>query len=205
MRKNMCFITMVAALVLSGVFLLPSLSWSQTTTPTQYAPGWLARIISVPKDFKITDSLPPMELGRFAATKSKYNLDEYKNSIKGLPTIETVLWVGEAFLKAEEAGYYVFFVVPVFRYSSCRIARAVYVEGNVIAADSGSGSISADNVLMGAAELEPGLYKVEFRVTGPTSGTLSSDKYGFDLRVKGPSDNRPLPISQVLLLPVTKK
>lgn len=199
MRTNMLFIAMVAALALSGVFLFPPLSWSQTAPTTQYAPGWLARIISVPKDFKVTDSVPPTELGKAVATKSKYELGEYRSLVKNIPPIENVLWVGEAFLKAEEAGYYVFSCIPDYSgYNRIELGMAVRVDDTVIASSSNT---ARDLIpLMGAAELEPGLYKVEFRIVGDVRMAT-----GFDLRVKRPSDNRPLPISQVLLLPVTKK
>jgi len=218
MRKKILIIVALVALALSGAFLAPPSAWAQTAPATQYAPGWLARIIQAPQGFTITHSLPPLELGSFVATKSKYLLNEYTSHVKGLPELENVLWVGEAFLRAEEAGNYVFSVlsdevatVPSKVGGSCssrlwghrHVAKAIYVEDTAVVAGS-------DDILMGSAELEPGLYRVAFRVAGDpreirNRGTNPRCRLNFDLRVKRPSDDRPLPISQVLLLPVPKK
>ena len=60
---------------------------------------------------------------------------------------------------------------------------AIFVEGNVIATGD-------DLTEIGSAELEPGLYKVEFRV-----GCGFPEQNGFGILIKRPSDDQGLPIS----------
>jgi len=187
MRKNVLVIMTIAALALPAAFSArPS---ARAEEPPSYTPGWRVQIISVPYEFNITD-FPPPEAATFVAAKPEYSLADYMSLAKNTPKFDYVLWKGEAFLKAEEAGHYVFSIVSS---DDNREKKAIYVEDNLVATGS-------DSALMGAAELEPGLYKVGFRVAGQPS-----DYNKFKILVKRPSGNRGLPISQVLLTPAGKK
>ncbi|MDR2946583.1 MAG: hypothetical protein LBV79_07560 [Candidatus Adiutrix sp.] len=180
-----------------------SVSTRNTTTNTttspqaaRYTPGWRARIISVPWDLDITDKLPPLEVASFVADKPGYGMYDYLKIIPQAPDVDWALWKGEAFLDAKEAGNYVFSISTT---SGDKFHRAIFVEGNLIAASKDQYS----NSLIGAAELEPGLYRVEFRVLvlANYGGSRSiGSRAGFSVQVKGPSDNQGRPISEVLLV-----
>lgn len=206
MRKKMILVVTLMAVLLSGVFGVGSFAWAQKATAPKYRHGWLARIISVTRDFNIIGSLPSSELANFVATKPGYRLNEYMNIAKGSPPVDYPLWKGEGYLNADEAGYYVFSILKGTEGANeenrnCsalddrNIGMAIYV-GDVVVASGVN-----PNYLMGATILEPALHKVEFRIFG-SSGENWNCLTNFKILIKKPSDNRGLPASEVLSLPV---
>lgn len=165
----------------------------------QYAPGWRARIISVPYNFNITDKLPALELGSFVATKSEYRVYDYLKILNGAAKVNFPLWKGEAFLNVEEPGNYVFSFSPTAGRGAAgpNAYLALFVEDVLIASSQGSG-----NSLIGAAELEPGLYKIEFRFVeiSRIGNTSTDERMGFNILIKRPSDDQGVPVSDVLLV-----
>lgn len=170
----------------------------------QYRPGWLARIISIPEGFNITDPLPPLEVVNFVATESSYGVTDYCKLVEGAFKVYKVLWKTEAFLHAEEEGNYIFSINAKSAYSPTGPPlRAIYVEGNQVGVEEGD-----DETLLAATYLEPGLYRIEFRIAHNQNTRYrwnSSDayNYNFTLQIKRPSDNGMVPASQILLLPIS--
>jgi len=142
-------------------------------------------------------------LASFVATKPQYRLGDYMDIAKGTPLLDYVLWKCEAFMKAEEAGNYVLSIVSNYSgnrsyFKGYTIDKAIYVEDSLVATGK-------DYTLMGAVELEPGLYRVEFRVAGAIpKNERARDYQYFKFLIKAPSDHRGFPASQVLLTPVGK-
>ena len=193
MQKKMLLITLIAALALPAAFSARPRAWAEEAV--KYTPGWRARVFSAPQNFIITESPPNTELASFEATKPLYELAKYSQQAKGAPEAPFVLWTAVGFLNVEEAGNYVFTALSDIE----QVPKAIYIEDNLVA----TGKVYA---LMAARELEPGLYKIEFRIFG--SGR--NDRYNlintaFKFLVKRPSDDRGLPISEVLLTPAKKK
>lgn len=166
----------------------------------QYTPGWRAKIISVPYNFNISDKLPALELGGFVHHKSDFKMYDYLNTIKDAPKANYPLWKGEAFLDVEEPGNYVFSISPQGSgYSGFRMA--IFIE-DVLIASAQNPRNNMDN-LIGAAELEAGLYKVEFRavdIPENVFGSATDGNNGFILKIKRPSDDQGVPIADVLLV-----
>jgi len=165
--------------------------------PKEYAPGWLVRIISVEKDFKITDPTPLLEVVNFVATKSGYKTDDYTNLADGAFKVPYALWKGEAFLRADEAGKYIFSTTSKINWTG-KLNQAILVEGVVVA----TGSTSP---LMGSVELEPGLYRFEYLAYLNVNNADQPDMAyaSFNLQVKGPSDEQMRPITDALLIEKT--
>lgn len=167
----------------------------------QYTPGWIARIYSIDKGFDVTGALPKSEIGRFVANKSAYSLADYQDSIPISLSGKSVLWKCEAYLQVNEPGNH------VFALNLRRLAFGIiYIEGTEI----GRGH---DAACIGTAELEPGLYKVDVVIAGMTDSSGKARGYFcggagcalFEMAVKRPSDDVPLPASEVFLVKKSSK
>jgi len=185
--------------LLAGVFFFSNPHLAIAEDPITYNPGWKVQVIPVDNNFRILETPPNTVVAQFTIAKPDYSLADYLDLSKDAPSLDYVLWKGEAFLKAEEAGYYVFSIISQYkRILSPNLSKAIYVEGQPIAS-------GMDDALMGAVELEPeGLYKIEFRISGPPRKSSQIDPY-FKILVKPPSGNHGIPISQILLTPAGKK
>ena len=162
-------------------------------TKPQYQPGWLARIYALPIGFVPADDMPSAEIGKFVATKSIYSLNDYIKLIGMTITGKGVMWQGQGFLHATEAGSYVFSLN-----TRGNVYGAIYVGGKLISDGLGQSVINA-------VHLNPGLYQVEFRAAGTTEygGSIIREPYnpfGFDFRIKTPSADVSMPAEKVLLI-----
>lgn len=169
---------------------------SMKVSPDQFAPGWIARVYAVDEGYDFSSGIPKTELGKFVANKSEYRLAEYSQFINMKVSQKAILWRGEAFLEVKETGSHVF-MLNLWDWSW----GVILVEGVEIGSAWGSGKS-----ILGTAELEPGIYKIEFRVAGAVDGGKGRalagvrNDNGFSMAVKRPSDDTPVPISEVFLM-----
>lgn len=169
----------------------------------QYTHGWRARIYALSKDFDVTSGLPATELGSFVATKSGYAVKDYSEAIGMTAQNKSILWRGEAFLEVKDSGPHIFSLDANGLGSWRHAYGSIFVEGTNI----GSGF---NETVIGAADLEPGIYKVEFWVAagleenGRSSGDIDHSNK-FNMMIKRPADELPVPISEVFLVKKSSK
>lgn len=168
---------------------------------SQLTPGWVAKIYPLDKGYDLANGLPATDIGKFVAKKSEYALTEYQEYIPFGLSNQSILWQGTAYLQVKEPGNH------VFTLSMAKFAYGVmFVEGVEIG--RGLCDSTREITTLGSAELEPGIYKIEFWVAGlvDRSGKASGRICGgfgcasFKMAVKRPGDDIPVPISTVFLV-----
>lgn len=180
---------------------------TQSATPNtfdshQYTQGWVARIYDFPAGFDITSgALPRSEIGSFDATKSAYRASDFR-SILGMSINSGILWRGEGFLHVTQGGRYTFaMTIDPTCGGNTRAWCSVYINQKQILSEQGSCS---DFSAVGGIDLTPGLHTVDFRMA-PGIDSQGKGRGGydgrasFDFRIKGPSDNKPIPAHSILL------
>ncbi len=156
-------------------------------------PGWVANIYAFSKGENVTN-FPPASMGSFKAQSSGAMVNDYQKSL-GFPIQnKSIGWQGQAYIVAEKKGYYVLMINT----KGWDNYSAIYVNGKSVA-----NGYEGDGTIVGNVELEPGIHPVEFRfATGAyrnlkaTGGANRGS--GFELRIKSPTDNAPVPAAQVL-------
>ncbi|GHU29577.1 hypothetical protein AGMMS50256_14770 [Betaproteobacteria bacterium] len=154
-------------------------------------PGWRNSIYPLDRGADVT-SLPQASVGSFVSTTSEHKFGDYVKPIGMEVKGKAILWRGQAFLVAEQAGNYVF-ALDV----SGSTYGAIFVQGESL----GRGT---DQTVIGSAELEPGVYRVEVHVTsqmyfGKVGGGYHPGT-SFSLRIKTPADDVLQPASKVLFV-----
>ncbi len=158
-------------------------------------PGWLASIYAFSNRENI-GVFPPAAMGSFKMQKSGAMVNDYVQSL-GFPINDkSIGWKGEAYIVAEQKGYYVFMLNTKGRNNFGRIK----INGKRIAQ-----GYERAGTIVGNVELEAGIHTVEFQYVqsaynnGTAGGNTRKDS-GFELRIKSPADNAPVPAEKVLLI-----
>ncbi len=155
--------------------------------------GWVANIYAFSRGENVT-TFPPASMGSFKAQGSGAMVNDYEKSL-GFPIKnKSIGWQGQAYIVAEKKGYYVL-MMNTKGYDNYGV---IFVnDKEIIKGYEDTGTI------VGNVELEPGVHLVEFKYATrvdrrlAASGGVRKD-CGFELRIKSPTDNAPVPAAQVL-------